>query len=66
MKMMALQMASDQMSKKEIVKVFSKTERNFILKKNEKLISDEDAAEYNDMKSLLEKVIQKLPTIKAS
>jgi hypothetical protein len=66
LKMMALQIATDEASKKEIIRVFSKTERNFILKKNEKLISDENAAEYNDMKSLLEKVIQKLPAIKAS
>jgi hypothetical protein len=65
MKMMALQLATDQASKKEIVKTFWKTERNFVIKKNEKLISGENAAEYNDMKSLLEKVIQKLPTIKA-
>jgi hypothetical protein len=68
-KMMALQLAvsvGDASSKKEIVKVLSKTERNFVLKRNEKLISAENSTEYNDLKAVLEQVIRKIPSIKAS
>jgi len=68
-KMMALQLAvsvGDAASKKEIVRVLSKTERNFVLKKNEKLISGDISPEYNDLKALLEQVIRKIPTVKAS
>jgi hypothetical protein len=68
-KMMALQLAvkiGDASSKKEIVRVFSKTERNFVLKKNEKIISADNSAEYNDLKGVLEQVLRKIPTIKTS
>jgi hypothetical protein len=68
-KMMALQLAisfGDASSKKEIVRVLSKTERNFVLKRNEKIISADNSTEYNDMKAVLEQVLRKIPTIKAS
>ena len=67
--MMALQLAisfGDASSKKEIVRVLSKTERNFVLKRNEKIISADNSTEYNDMKAVLEQVLRKIPTIKAS
>jgi hypothetical protein len=38
------------------------TERNFILKKNEKSVSTEALAEYNDLKSLVEGLLDKLPS----
>jgi uncharacterized membrane protein len=64
MKMMGVQLAQafgDAPSKKEILKSLAATERNFLIKKNEKSISTEAMTEYNDMKGLLEKVISKLP-----
>lgn len=67
-KMMALQLAvkfGDASIKKEIVRVLAKTERNFVLKKNEKIISADNLTEYNDLKAVLEQVLRKIPTIKA-
>jgi hypothetical protein len=64
MKMIGLQLArsiGDAASKKEIIKSFANTERNFILKKNEKSISTEATSEYNDMKSTIEKLASKIP-----
>jgi hypothetical protein len=64
MKMMGVQLAQtfgDASSKKEILKSLAATERNFLIKKNERSISTEAMTEYNDMKGLLEKVISKLP-----
>lgn len=64
MKMMGVQLAqafNDTASKKEIMKSLSNTERNFLIKKNEKTTSTEALAEYNDMKSLFEKLIDKIP-----
>jgi hypothetical protein len=63
-KMMALQFSQiidDSAMKKEVVKTLLKTERNFTLKKNERIISADTTAEYNDLKSLLERIISKLP-----
>jgi len=57
MKMMALRPArdfADAASKKEIMKSLAQTERNFILKKNEKSVSTEALAEYNDMRGLID------------
>jgi hypothetical protein len=45
-----------------IVKTLSETERNFVIKKNEKIASMETLAEYNDIKSLVEKLVDKLPS----
>ncbi|SEM76792.1 hypothetical protein [Bradyrhizobium sp. OK095] len=64
MKMIGVQLAQsfgDAPSKKEIIKSLAATERNFLIKKNEKSISTEAMSEYNDMKGLLEKVVSKLP-----
>jgi hypothetical protein len=64
MKMMGVQLVQvfgDGPSKKEIVKSLAATERNFLIKKNERTISTEVMSEYNDMKGLLEKAIGKLP-----
>lgn len=63
MKMIGLQLAqqfSDASSKKEIIKSFAQTERNFILKKNERSSSYE-ASDYNDLKGLLDKLVDKIP-----
>jgi hypothetical protein len=68
-KMMGLQLAksiNDVASKKEVVRAFVKTERNFVLRKNERIISTENLSEYNDIKSILDELIRKLPTIKPS
>ena len=64
MKMMGVQLAQsfgDAASKKEIMKSLAATERNFLIKKNEKTTSTEVVGEYNDMKGLVEKLIEKLP-----
>lgn len=64
MKMMGLQLAKefgDGPSRKEIVKSLASTERNFIIKKNEKSVSMEALSEYNDLKGILEKLISKIP-----
>lgn len=66
-KMMALQLAkefNDASSKKEIMKSLAQTERNFILKKNEKSVSTEALSEYNDLRGLLEKLVSKMPSAK--
>src|SRR5262249_10797061 len=58
MKMMAVQLAQefkDAPSKKEIMKSLAQTERNFILKKNERSASTESLSEYNDLRGLIEK-----------
>jgi hypothetical protein len=67
MKMMALQLAkefNDSPSKKEIMKSLAQTERNFILKKNEKSVSTEALSEYNDLRGLIEKLVNKIPGTK--
>jgi TRAP-type C4-dicarboxylate transport system permease small subunit len=64
MKMIGVQLAQsfgDAPSKKEIVRSLAATERNFLIKKNERTISTEAITEYNDMKGLLEKIVNKLP-----
>ncbi|MBB4359127.1 TRAP-type C4-dicarboxylate transport system permease small subunit [Bradyrhizobium sp. CIR18] len=64
MKMIGVQLAQsfgDAPSKKEIVRSLAATERNFLIKKNEKTISTEAITEYNDLKGLLEKIVNKLP-----
>jgi hypothetical protein len=64
MRMMGLQLArifGDASSKKEIVKSFASTERNFVVKKGERVASNEALSEYNDLKSLIEKLISKIP-----
>jgi hypothetical protein len=64
MKMIGLQLAKalgDASSKKEIIKAFAHTERNFVLKKNERTISSEELSEYNDLKSVLDGLISKIP-----
>jgi hypothetical protein len=69
MKMIGLQVARvlrDASSKKEIVKVFAHTERNFVLKKGERTISSEELSEYNDLKSVLEGLISKIPGARKS
>jgi uncharacterized membrane protein len=67
-KMIGVQLArefKDAASKKEIMKSLASTERNFIIKKNEKSISTESLAEYNDLRALFEKVIDKIPGTKS-
>jgi uncharacterized membrane protein len=63
MRMMAAQLAQtvgDNAAKKDVIKSFAATERNFLLKKGERTISTEALSEYNDMKGLLEKLASKL------
>ncbi len=67
LKMLALQVANnekDSASKKTVIKSLAETERNFILRKNEKTVSGDFNAEYNDMKSLLEKALEKVPAVR--
>jgi hypothetical protein len=67
LKMMALQLSKefdDAFSKKEIMKSLAQTERNFILKKNEKSVSIESLSEYNDLRGLVEKLVSKIPGAK--
>jgi len=67
MKMMAIQLAQefkDAPSKKEIMKSLAQTERNFILKKNERSASTESLAEYNDLRGLIDKLASKIPGAK--
>lgn len=64
MKMMGLQLAQqfgDAASKKEIMKSLAQTERNFILKKNERSASNDVLTEYNDLKGFMEKLVDKIP-----
>jgi hypothetical protein len=53
--------AGDAASRKEVVKSLMNTERNFIIKKNEKTTSTEALTEYNDLRDLIEKLINKIP-----
>jgi hypothetical protein len=53
--------AGDAASRKEVVKSLMNTERNFIIKKNEKTTSTEVLTEYNDLRDLIEKLINKIP-----
>jgi hypothetical protein len=67
MKMMALQLAKefdDAASKKEIMKSLAQTERNYILKKNERSVTTEALSEYNDLRGLIEKLVSKIPGTK--
>jgi hypothetical protein len=67
MKMMAVQLAhefKDPPSKKEIMKSLAQTERNFILKKNERSASSDSNSEYNDLRGLIEKLVSKIPGAK--
>ena len=67
MKMMALQLAkefNDAASKKEIMKSLAQTERNYILKKNERSVTTETLSEYNDLRGLIEKLVNKIPGTK--
>jgi uncharacterized membrane protein len=64
MKMMGLQLAQqfgDAASKKEIMKSLAQTERNFILKKNERSTSHEVLTEYNDLRGFMDKLVDKIP-----
>jgi hypothetical protein len=64
LRMMGLQIAKDAgdaASRKEVVKSLMNTERNFIIKKNEKTTSTEALSEYNDLKDLIGKLINKIP-----
>lgn len=64
MKMMGVQLAQsfgDATSRRTIMQSLAATERNFLIKKNEKTTSTEALSEYNDMKGLIEKLIDKLP-----
>lgn len=67
MKMMALQLAKefqDAPSRKEIMKSLAQTERNFVLKKNERSVSSEALSEYNDLRGLIERLVSKIPGVK--
>src|ERR1700722_2054860 len=47
---------------KPVIDALAKTERNFIVKKDEKTISTENLSEYNDMKGFVDKLLDKLPS----
>jgi hypothetical protein len=67
MKMMALQLAkefNDSASKKEIMKSLAQTERNFVLRKNERSVTTDTLSEYNDLRGLIEKLVSKIPGTK--
>jgi hypothetical protein len=53
--------AGDAASRKEVVKSLMNTERNFIIKENEKTTSTGALTEYNDLRDLIEKLINKIP-----
>jgi hypothetical protein len=64
LRMMGLQLAKaagDAASRKEVIKSLMNTERNFLIKKSEKTVSTEALSEYNDLKGLIEKVVNKIP-----
>jgi hypothetical protein len=64
LRMMGLQLAKaagDAASRKEVIKSLMNTERNFVIKKNEKTTSTEALTEYNDMRGLIEKLVNKIP-----
>jgi len=63
-KMIAFQYArtlKDASAHRQIIKCLSETERNFVLKKGEKLATADAHADYNDVKSIIEKLISKIP-----
>jgi len=64
LRMMGLQVAKasgDAPSRKEVIRSLMNTERNFLIKKNEKSVSTEALTEYNDLKGLIEKLVNKIP-----
>jgi len=64
LRMMGLQIAKaagDAVSRKEVIKSLMSTERNFIIKRNEKTTSAEALSEYNDLRGLIEKLVNKIP-----
>jgi hypothetical protein len=66
MRMMGLQLAKaagDAASRKEVIKSLMSTERNFLIKRNEKSVSTEALSEYNDLKGLIEKLVSKIPGV---
>jgi uncharacterized membrane protein len=63
-KMVGVQLAQafgDAASKKEIMKSLAATERNFLIRKNEKSISTEASSEHNDLKSVVDRLLDKFP-----
>jgi len=66
-KMMAVQLAenwANAAAKKELLKSLGSTERKFILKKSERMVSSDTITEYNDIKSTIDKLIDKLPRVR--
>ena len=66
MRLAALQLAASASvnSKKQVIEALIKTERNYVLRKNERVISHENLAEFNDLKSVVEKLLEKIPTFR--
>jgi hypothetical protein len=64
--MMGIQLSKDAgnaASRKDVIKSLMNTERNFLIKKNEKSVSTEALTEYNDLKGLIDKLVSKIPGV---
>ncbi|WBU27885.1 hypothetical protein OOZ54_14580 [Rhodopseudomonas palustris] len=46
---------------KDVISSLIMTERNFVMKKDERSVSMEGSSEYNDLKGIIEQLVQKLP-----
>ncbi len=46
---------------KPVIEALSRTERNFIVKKDEKTIAIENPSEYNDLRGFVDKLLDKIP-----
>lgn len=53
-------------SAEEAVKALAQAERNFVLKRGERTVGSENDAHYNDLKSLLDRLISVLPNLPGS
>jgi len=47
---------------KVVIEELAKTERNFVLKKNEKTLSHENLSEFNDLRDVVQKLAEKIPS----